>query len=44
MTDKNMSSSISYTTQGKTYKTFQNLDKKKNMSRKWNLWGNNKIT
>ena len=31
MTDKGMSFSLSYTTQEKTYKTLQNLDKKKNM-------------
>ena len=34
MTDKGMSFSFGYTTQEKTYKTLQNLDKKKSMSRK----------
>ena len=34
MTGKGMSFSFNYTTQEKTYETLQNLDKKKNMSRK----------
>ena len=44
MTDKDMLSSFSYTTQEKSFKTLQNVDKKKNMSRKWNPWENNKVT
>ena len=44
MTDKDMPSSFSYTTQEKSFKTLQNVDKKKNMSRKWNPWENNKVT
>ena len=34
MTNKGMSFSFGYTTQEKSYKALQNLDKKKNMSRK----------
>ena len=33
-TDKGLSFSFIYTTQEKTYKTLQNLDKKKNLPRK----------
>ena len=44
MTDKDMPSSFSHTTQEKSFKTLQNVDKKKNMSRKWNPWENNKVT
>ena len=35
---------IDYTTQEKTYKTLQNLNKKKSMPRKWRPCENNKIT
>ena len=37
MVDKGMSFSFSYTTREKTYKTLQNLDKKKRVKKRTNL-------